>query len=237
MLQIRRREELSGGDFGWLLARHHFTVTPDGDPAHSQLGALVVWNDDEIAPGTGFGFHGHRDMEIISYVREGTVTHQDTIGSIGRTEAGDVQVMSAGTGIRHSEHNKGDTPLKLFQIWLLPRERGGKPQWATGKFPTADRAGRLVTLASGHPEDTGALPIRADARVLGATLRAGDSVAYVLEQGRFAYLAPARGTVTVNRQRVGTGDGVAIAAESVLEISAEEETEIVLVDAGAAPRI
>ena len=135
-------------------------------------------------------------------------------------------------GGNHLQFRIAPGPLKQ-----LPRERGGKPQWAKGTFPTADRAGRLVTLASGHPEDTGALPIRADARVLGATLRAGDSVAYVLEQGRFAYLAPARGTVTVNRQRVGTGDGVAIAAESVLEISAEEETEIVLVDAGAAPRI
>lgn len=235
MLQLRRRDRLSGGDFGWLKARHHFTVTPEGDPAHGPLGALIVWNDDEIAPGTGFDFHGHRDMEIISYVREGAVTHQDTIGSLGRTEAGDVQVMSAGTGIRHAEHNRDEAPLKLFQIWLLPRTRGGQPDWRSRKFPKADRAGQLVTLASGDPHDLDALPIRADARVLGATLMPGDTVGYDLAAGRYAYLAPARGIVTVNGTRLGTGDGVAAISERRLDIRAEEETEIVLVDTGPAP--
>jgi redox-sensitive bicupin YhaK (pirin superfamily) len=131
MLQVRRHDSLSGGDHGWLKAKHHFKVMPQGDPAHHALGALVVWNDDEIAPGTGFGLHGHRDMEIISYVREGAVTHRDTVRSEGVTWAGDVQVMSAGAGIRHAEHNDSRTPLRLFQIWLLPRTpagaRGGRP--------------------------------------------------------------------------------------------------------------
>lgn len=235
MLQIRRRESLSGGDFGWLKARHHFKVGPQGDAAHGPLGSLVVWNDDEIAPGTGFDLHGHRDMEIISYVREGAVTHQDTLGGIGRTEAGDVQAMSAGTGIRHAEHNQGEVPLRLFQIWLLPRAPGGRPQWASRKFPTAERAGHLVALASGDPRDVGALPIRADARVLGAALNAEDSVTYELEAGRFAYLVPARGAVTVNGRRIGTGDGLAAFGEPILEIRAEEDTEVVLVDAGPAP--
>jgi redox-sensitive bicupin YhaK (pirin superfamily) len=235
MLQLRRRDLLSGGDFGWLKARHHFKVTPQGDPAHGPLGALVVWNDDEIAPGRGFDFHGHKDMEIITYVREGAVTHQDTIGSLGRTEAGDVQVMSAGTGIRHAEHNRGEVPLKLFQIWLSPRTSGGQPGWSSRKFPKADRAGQLVTLASGYPGDVEALPIRADARVLGATLMPGDAVSYDLAEGRCAYLAPARGVVVVNGQRLETGDGVAASFERQLTIRAEAEAEIVLVDTGPAP--
>jgi redox-sensitive bicupin YhaK (pirin superfamily) len=235
MLQLRRRDSLSGGDFGWLKARHHFKVSPQGNPAHGPLGALIVWNDDEIAPGTGFDLHGHKDMEIISYVREGAVTHQDTIGSLGRTEAGDVQIMSAGTGIRHAEHNRDEIPLKLFQIWLLPRSGRRSTRWHSRKFPKADRAGQLVILASGDPRDVDALPIRADARVLGATLMPGDTVSYELAEGRYAYLAPARGVVTVNGERLETGDGVAAISERRLDIRAEEETEIVLVDTGPAP--
>lgn len=235
MLQICQRDALSGGDFGWLKARHHFKVTPQGNAAHGPLGALVVWNDDEIEPGTGFGLHGHSNMEIISYVREGAVTHQDSIGSLGRTEAGDVQVMSAGTGIRHAERNEGDVPLKLFQIWLLPRSAGGRPQWGARKFPKGDRAGQLITLASGDPRDADALPIRADARVLGAMLRTGDGVSYDLAEGRYAYLVAARGVVTVNGVRLGAGDGVAATFERRLDVRAADEAEIVLVDTGPAP--
>jgi redox-sensitive bicupin YhaK (pirin superfamily) len=235
MLQLRPRDSLSGGDFGWLKARHHFSVTPQGDPAHEPVGALVVWNDDEIAPGAGFDFHGHKEMEIISYVREGAVSHRDTIGSLGRTEAGDVQVMSAGTGIRHAERNGGEVPLKLFQIWLLPRTGGGQPSWSSRKFPKADRAGLLVALASGDSRDVDALPIRADARVLGATLMPGDRVSYDLAEARCAYLVPARGVVTVNDERLATGDGVAAISERRLDIRAEHEAEIVLVDTGPAP--
>ena len=235
MLQLRRRDHLSGGDFGWLKARHHFRVTPQGDPAHGPLGALIVWNDDEIAAGAGFDLHDHKDMEIISYVREGAVTHRDTLGSLGRTEAGDVQVMSAGAGIRHAEHNRGEGPLKLFQIWLLPRAPGGQPQWRSRKFPKADRAGQLVTLASGDPGDADALPIRADARVLGATLTPGGAVSYHLAEGRYAYLVPARGVVTVNGEKLEAGDGLAAIAERRLDVRAEDEAEIVLVDTGPAP--
>jgi quercetin 2,3-dioxygenase len=124
MVQIRKATTLDGGDFGWLKARHHFKVTPEGNPANRPLGSLVVWNDDEIAPGRGFDLHGHADMEIITYVRRGTVTHRDSIGNVGLTRAGDVQAISAGTGIRHSEFNLGQEPLKLFQIWLRPRQTG-----------------------------------------------------------------------------------------------------------------
>ncbi|WP_158756194.1 pirin-like bicupin family protein [Dyella sp. S184] len=231
MLKIRPKETLETGDHGWLNARHHFVVAANGNPANSPLGALVVWNDDQIAPGTGFGRHSHADLEIITYVRQGVVTHEDSTGNVGHTVAGDVQVMSAGTGISHSERNHGELPLKLFQIWLLPRRRGGTPSWESRRFPKADRAGRLVTLASGDPQDTEALPIRADARVLGATLLAGTTVTHALGRFRHAYLAPSQGAVFVNGQRVAVGDGIAAIDELSLIITADEDAEFILVDA------
>lgn len=230
MLQVRSKETLDLGDLGWLRARHHFIVSSEGNPANGPLGALVVWNDDEIAPGTGFGRHSHADMEIITYVRQGVVTHEDSAGNIGRTRSGDVQVMSAGTGISHSEHNYGSDALKLFQIWLLPRQRGGAPRWDSRRFPKADRAGRLIVLASGDP-NMDALPIRADAQVLGATLLAGTSLRHAPVGCRHTYLAPAVGVILVNGQRVAYGDGIAAVDESELVIAAEEDAEFILVDA------
>ena len=229
MLQIRPASTLDGADFGWLKAKHHFAVGPEGNPANAPLGALVIWNDDEIAPGTGFGLHSHADMEIISYVRDGVVTHRDSIGNTGRTEAGDVQAISAGSGIRHSEHNLGAEPLRLFQIWLRPRVNGGEPRWSTRRFPRHDRADQFVVLASGLSGDGEALPIRADARVLGATLRAGARVPYELGDFRYAYLAPTRGAVAVNGLRLAVGDGIAALDELHLTISAEEDSEVILV--------
>lgn len=231
MLQVRSSPTLDGGDFGWLKARHHFAVTRDGNPANGPLGVLVVWNDDEIAPGTGFGLHGHADMEIVSYVREGTVTHHDSLGNVGRTSAGDVQVISAGTGIRHSEHNLGASPLRLFQIWLRPRASGGEPRWDTRRFPKADRANQLVVLASGWPGEGDALPIRADARVFGATLLAGARVEHELRGLRHAYVAPARGVVDVNGHRLDVGDGIAAIDEGRLTIVAQQDSELILVEA------
>jgi redox-sensitive bicupin YhaK (pirin superfamily) len=230
MLQVRPSPTLDGGDFGWLKAKHHFAVTPEGNPANGPLGALVVWNDDEIAPGTGFDLHWHADMEIITYVREGAVTHRDSLGNVGRTRAGDVQAMSAGTGIRHSEQNLDAEPLRLFQIWLRPRTRGGEPRWGTGRFPRADRANRLVVLASGLPGDEDALRIRTDARVLGATLLAGVRLDHDLRPFRRAYVAPARGVVEVNGHRLAVGDGVAATDERRLTMLAEEECELILVE-------
>jgi quercetin 2,3-dioxygenase len=231
MLQVRSRETLDHGDLGWLKARHHFVVTAGGNKANSPLGALVVWNDDEIAPGTGFGRHSHADMEIVTYVRQGAVTHEDSTGNVGRTVAGDVQVMSAGTGISHSEHNRDKGPLKLFQIWLLPRHRGGKPRWDSRKFPKADRAGRLIELASGNPKNAETLLIRADARVLAATLLAGTTLTHAPLAFRHTYLAPAQGAILVNGQRVAVGDGIAAIDESELTVTAEEDAEFILVDA------
>jgi redox-sensitive bicupin YhaK (pirin superfamily) len=231
MLQLRSKETLDHGDRGWLKARHHFVVSDAGNRANAPLGPLVVWNDDEIAPGSGFGRHSHANMEIVTYVRQGAVTHEDSVGNVGRTVAGDVQVMSAGTGISHSEQNRDGDPLKLFQIWLRPRQDGGTPRWDSRKFPKADRAGRLVELASGEPENADALRIRADARVLGATLLAGTTLTHSPAGYRHVYLAPARGVVLVNGQRVSVGDGIAAIDESELTITAEEDAEFILVDA------
>ena len=231
MLQLRKWDTLGGGDRDWLKAKHHFAVDSQGNPAHVRLGNLVVWNDDEIAPRSGFPMHAHRDMEIVTYVREGVLHHEDNSGGRGEIRAGNVQAFSAGRGIRHSEYNGGDSPLRLSQIWLLPRRSGLEPRWATKSFADAQRAGRLAPLASGFPEDEAALQIDADARVLGATVAAGQHVTYDLPARRYGYLVPALGRVLVNNQHVGARDGIAIMCETRVVITALEPAEIILVDA------
>jgi redox-sensitive bicupin YhaK (pirin superfamily) len=231
MLQLRTWDTLGGGDRGWLKARHHFAVDSQGNPAHARLGSLVVWNDDEIAPRSGFPMHAHRDMEIVTYVREGVLHHEDNSGGRGEIRAGSVQAFSAGRGIRHSESNGGNSPLRLFQIWLLPRRSGIDPQWATKSFADAQRAGRLAPLVSGYPQDEDALQIDADARVLGATVEAGQHIEYNFLPTRYGYLVPARGRVLVNNQHVRERDGIAIMCETQVAITALEPSEIILVDA------
>src|ERR1700688_2674628 len=191
MIELRPFNRLGTADHGWLKAKHHFSFGTHHDPDNMGHGALRVWNDDEIAPNTGFPPHPHADIEIITYVREGAITHQDSMGNKGRTEAGDVQVMSAGYGVRHSEYNLEDGTSRLFQIWIEPTESGGKPSWGAKQFPKGDRSGRFVVLASGFDEDEGALHIRADARVMGATIKAGERVSLTLDPTRHAYLVPA----------------------------------------------
>jgi quercetin 2,3-dioxygenase len=231
MLQLRTWGTLGGGNRDWLKAKHHFAIDSQGNPAHVRLGSLVVWNDDEIAPHAGFPMHAHRDMEIVTYVREGILQHEDNSGGRGEIHAGNVQALSAGRGIRHSEYNDSDAPLRLFQIWLLPRRRGIDPHWATKSFAEAQRAGRLVPLASGFPEDENTLRIDADARVLGATVEAGQRLEYTLRSTRYGYLVPARGRILVNDHHVGERDGIAITGESAIAITALDAAEIILVDA------
>jgi len=231
MIEKRPFDALGGADHGWLKAKHHFSFARYYDPERLGHGSLRVWNDDEIAPNTGFPPHPHADMEIITYVRQGAITHEDSLGHKGRTEAGDVQVMSAGSGIRHAEYNREGVPTRIFQIWIEPEKQGGEPSWGAKPFPKGDRSGRFVPLASGFAGDDDALPIRAEARVLGATLKAGDSVEYRLSPDRHAYLVPAVGSVDVNGVRIETRDGAAIANETVLKVKALEDTEVVLVDA------
>ncbi len=230
MIERRPFARLGGADHGWLKARHHFSFASYHDPNNMGWGPIRVWNDDEIAPSSGFPPHPHADMEIVTYVRSGAVTHKDSLGNEGRTEAGDVQVMSAGTGIRHAEYNLEPGVTTLFQIWIEPSARGGPPSWGARPFPKGDRAGRFVTLASGFDE-ADALPIRTDARVAGATLKAGETAEYALGRDRHAYLVPAVGAVEVNGVRLDARDGAAIRDEEVLRVTALEDAEIVLVDA------
>ncbi|URX63884.1 pirin family protein [Luteibacter anthropi] len=233
MIDIRPFSSLGGANHGWLDAKHHFSFASYNDQKRMGWGALRVWNDDTIAPGTGFPPHPHSDMEIITYVREGAITHEDSLGNKGRTTAGDVQVMSAGTGIRHAEYNAEPGATRIFQIWIIPAGERKAPSWGTRPFPKGERSGRFVALASGMPGDDEALPIRTDARVLGASLKAGESVEYPLGQGRYAYMVPAVGSVEINGQALGKGDGAAIRDETVLRIVAKEDAELVLVDSAA----
>jgi quercetin 2,3-dioxygenase len=231
MIERRPFSELGHADHGWLNARHHFSFANWYDPKRMGWGALRVWNDDEIAPKSGFPPHPHADMEIITYVRTGAITHQDSLGNRGRTGAGDVQVMSAGTGIRHAEYNLEDETTTLFQIWIEPTARGAPPAWGAKPFPKGDRSGHFVTLASGFDEDGDVLKIRTDARVVGATLKAGEEATYATEPGRHLYLVPATGKIAVNGVDLGARDGAAVTGESELRIRASEDAEIVLVDA------
>ncbi|QLQ13849.1 MAG: pirin family protein [Brevundimonas sp.] len=229
MIDVRPFNSLGGADHGWLKAKHHFSFANYYDPARESWGRLRVWNDDEIAAKSGFPPHPHRDMEIITYVRTGAITHQDSMGNQGRTAAGDVQVMSAGTGVRHSEFNLEDETTTLFQIWIETDKPGSAPGWGQREFPRADRSGRFSVLASGNPAD-GALPIQADAKVLGATLKAGESLTYDLVPGRRAYLVPAVGEVEVNGVALNARDGAGIVDEPVITITATADAELVMVD-------
>ena len=231
MIELRPFESLGGENHGWLNAKHHFSFAGYHDPARMHWGNLRVWNDDIIAPKTGFPAHPHRDMEIITYVREGAITHEDSLGNKGRTEAGDVQVMSAGTGIRHSEYNLEDVETRIFQIWIMPTRAGEAPGWGARPFPKGDRAGQFVTLASGYENDNDALPIRTDARVVAATLKAGESAEYPIGRDRKGYLVPATGAIRIDDVRVNARDGAAISDLDVIRITAIEDSEIVLVDA------
>ncbi|HEY0180055.1 MAG TPA: pirin family protein [Dokdonella sp.] len=230
MIERRPFDELGGADHGWLKAHHHFSFAGYSDQERTGWGRLRVWNDDEIAPGTGFPPHPHADMEIVTYVRDGAITHRDSLGNQGRTAAGDVQVMSAGSGIRHAEYNAEDETTRIFQIWIVPSVRGGAPAWGARPFPKDERSGRFVVLASGRDGEGDALPIRADARVLGLTLKAGERAEYALAPGRHAYLVPARGAVEVDGTRIDARDGAAIRDVETIHVTALDDAEVVLVD-------
>ncbi|MEN0653694.1 MULTISPECIES: pirin family protein [Hyphobacterium] len=230
MMDHRQFDSLGRFETDWLKARHHFSFGGYHDPSRMGWGSLRVWNDDTIRAGTGFPPHPHADMEIITFVRDGAISHRDSLGHAGRTIAGDVQVMSAGSGIRHSEYNmEGDT-TRIFQIWILPDRPGGEPRWDTMAFPRGQDSGRFVTLASGHPERDGGLLIRADARVLGATLKAGEAVTYPTTPDRHLYLVPSTGRVTIDGRTVEARDGLALKGVESVTITASADAEIVMTD-------
>ena len=226
----RRFDTLGHADHGWLNARHHFAFASHHDPARMGWGAIRVWNDDEIAPNSGCPTHAHSNMAVITYVRSGAITHQDSLGNTGRTGAGDVQVMSAGTGVRHSEYNLEPDTTRIFQIWIEPRPSGGSPSWGAKPFPKGDGSGAFVILASGFPKNEGALLIRANARVLAATIPAGASISHLVGPDRHAYLVPTTGTIEIAGERIETRDGVAIAGGQTITITAINDAELVLVD-------
>ncbi|HEU4819908.1 MAG TPA: pirin family protein [Qipengyuania sp.] len=231
MIDVRPFATLGHANHGWLDARHHFSFASYHDPARMGWGSIRVWNDDTIAAQSGFPPHPHSDMEIVTFVRTGAITHQDSLGNKGRTAAGDVQVMSAGTGITHAEFNVEDEATMLFQIWILPDRRGEAPGWGQREFPKASREGGFEVLASGTPDEDEALSIRTDAKVAAATLRAGQRAVWKSGGERHQYLVAPVGRIRVNGVEAQPRDGVAITGEAEIVVEAIEDAEVVLVDA------
>lgn len=229
MIDVRPFGDLGAFRNEWLDAKHHFSFGGYHDAARMGLGALRVWNDDAIAAGAGFDPHPHREMEIITYVREGAITHRDSLGNEGRTEAGDIQVMHAGTGIVHAEYNLEKTPTRLFQIWIMPDRARVAPGWAARRFPR----GGIAVLADGREQrEESALPLHADASLAAGELAIGERHIVTPGSGRAIYLVPSRGTLTVNGVAVPERAGVAITGEERVEIVATSPAELVLVDVG-----
>jgi len=231
MIDIRPFATLGHADHGWLDARHHFSFANYHDPDRMGWGSIRVWNDDTIAAQSGFPPHPHRNMEIVTFVRSGAITHRDSLGHEGRTAAGDVQVMSAGTGITHAEMNREDEATTLFQIWIIPDRQGEQPGWGQREFPKATREGGFEVLASGDAEADDALPIRTDAKVAAATLAKGQSAVWNTSGERHQYLVAPKGRVTVNGREAQPRDGIAVTGESEIVVEAIDDAEIVLVDA------
>jgi len=232
MIDHRPFSRLPSANIGWLTARHHFPVDGRPDPKHTPVKSLYVWNDDTFAPGHGFPLHYHQNVEIITYVRSGAVTHEDTLGNQYEIAAGDIQVMSTGSGLRHAEFNGGTEPLKIFQIWLAPNQTGRAPTYAARRFPGVDRSNQLELLASGLQQDAaaGALPLRANARLLVGRLQAGRSLRHEIGAGHDLYLVPSAGTVRVDGVEVEAGDGIAVTDQASVEFSAVQDTELVIVE-------
>ncbi len=229
MLEIRPFDQLGKANHGWLDTSYHFSFSNYHDPARMGWGRLRVWNDDWIQARSGFPPHPHQNMEIVTFVRSGAISHRDSLGNEGRTAAGDVQVMSAGTGITHAEYNLESEDTTLFQIWILPDQAGEAPGWGQREFPRGDRAGSWVTVASGNPTGE-ALPLRADARVLAATVKAGDTITLPLDPARHYYTVPVGGSVKANGKTANGRDGIAVTGEDSLTITAKDDVELLLVD-------
>jgi redox-sensitive bicupin YhaK (pirin superfamily) len=230
MITIRSADARGATHLNWLDSRHTFSFGDYFDPSQESFRSLRVLNDDQIAPGGGFGMHPHRDFEIITYVVSGAVEHRDSLGTGSVVRPGEVQRMSAGTGIRHSEFNPSATePLHLLQIWLTPERRGLTPSYEQKAFPAEERQGRWRLLAGRDAVD-GAVSIHQDVSLFGALLEPGQTVEHALKPGRHAWLQVARGEVTLNGKPLVAGDGAAISHESVLTVTATQPSELLLFD-------
>src|SRR5882672_5538266 len=230
MITIRRHDERGRAELGWLDSRHTFSFGSYRDRRHMGFRSLRVINEDRVAPGQGFGAHSHSDMEIISYVLEGALEHKDSLGNGAAIQPGEVQRMSAGSGITHSEYNPSkDAPVHFLQIWILPESKNIAPGYEQRSYPSAERQGRLKLVGSRDGRD-GSVTIHQDVALYAGLLGMGDRVKHVLAPGRHAWLQLAQGAVTANGQWLRAGDGAAISEESGIEIVADESAEMLLFD-------
>lgn len=230
MITVYPYETLGNANHGWLDAHHHFSFARYWNPERTGFGTLLVINDDKIEAGKGFGAHPHDNMEIITYVKKGAITHRDSMGNEGRTRAGDVQVMSAGTGVFHSEYNSEPEDTTLYQIWITPNERNVAPRWKSKEFPKEPVTDKLAVLVSGQAQHAGkdAVFIHQDAAIYGGRLAKGSSVTQALKHQ--AYVLASAGTITVNGQAMKQGDGAEITGETEITIRADSDAEVLVID-------
>jgi len=231
MITIRSAQDRGTANFGWLDSRHTFSFGNYYDPNHMGFSNLRVINEDKVTPGQGFGTHGHRDMEIISYVLEGALEHKDSIGTGSVIRPGDVQRMSAGTGIRHSEYNASNTePVHFLQIWILPEQNGIAPGYEQKTFSESEKSGKLRLVGSRDGRD-GSITIHQDVNLYASRLQEGETVNHLLAEGRVAWLQVVRGTVQLNDQSLAAGDGAAITQEPHLALQGiSSDAEVLLFD-------
>jgi len=230
MIKVRKAADRGHFDFGWLNTYHTFSFGDYYDPSHMSFRSLRVINEDVVAPGRGFPRHGHRDMEIFTYILRGALQHRDSMGNGSIIRPGDVQRMSAGTGVTHSEANaSSDEPVHLLQIWILPAKEGIEPDYEEKKFPTDEKLNRLRLIISPDGAE-GAVRINQDARVYASVIDTGQEVAHQLGPGRHAWIQVAAGSITVNDVELKQGDGAAISEESTISITAQDQSEILLFD-------
>ncbi len=230
MITLRPASERGRGDYGWLDTRHTFSFNDYHDPRHMSFRALRVMNEDWIAPGQGFGTHGHRDMEIVTYVLEGALEHKDSLGNGSVLRPGEFQQMTAGTGIEHSEFNPSPSePVHLYQIWLFPERRGLSPSYDQRDFPLEERTGKLRVVASPDGRE-GSLTIHQDAQVFLTTLQVGNQVAYNFAPGRHGWIQVLRGAIKVEAFDLVAGDGLTVSDQSLVNLSAAQASEVMLFD-------
>jgi redox-sensitive bicupin YhaK (pirin superfamily) len=230
MITIRKSDDRGRADHGWLDTRFTFSFADYYDPKHIHFRTLRVMNDDRIAGGGGFPTHPHRDMEIVTYVLDGALAHKDSMGNGSVIRPGDVQYMSAGTGVAHSEFNASDREtVHLYQIWMFPDQKDYQPAYDQKHFSEADKRGKLRLVVSPDGRD-GSVKIRQDNELYATVLAAGESVKHELKRARHAYVQVARGSVTLNGQRLETGDGAAISAEKSVELTGVDHAEVLLFD-------
>jgi redox-sensitive bicupin YhaK (pirin superfamily) len=230
MIKIRKAEDRGHFDFGWLDTYHTFSFGDYYDPSHMAFRSLRVINEDVVQPGRGFPTHGHRDMEIVTYILEGALEHRDSMGSGSIIRRGDAQRMSAGTGVRHSEANPSkDEPVHLLQIWIIPEREGQQPEYEEKKFADEETRNRLRLIISPDGND-GAVRIHQDARIYASVLDEGESVNHQIPTGRHAWLQVAGGAIALNGTQLKHGDGAAVSQENQLSIVARESSEVLLFD-------